>query len=122
MGLDIAIMQETKSWRVGSYSTFNLFRKRIAEIIGFNLDDMKGFGGTKEWGDQPFKELLNHSDCDGELNQGDCEDLKEDFKKWDRRIIQALERDGDSSSLWIWNQFKESIKEVSENGGIIYFC
>lgn len=56
----------------GAYSSFNRFRHSLASQIGINLDEYIGYGekGTKELysiehGIQP---LLNHSDCDGELN------------------------------------------------------
>jgi hypothetical protein len=47
-----------------------------------SLDNYKGFSfsGIFEFpATMPFLELINHSDCDGELNYGDCLELNEDF-------------------------------------------
>ncbi|HZZ77145.1 MAG TPA: hypothetical protein VFE62_01420 [Gemmataceae bacterium] len=57
-----------------SYSGFHAFRKRLASTLGLDLDDMKGFGGDRSWEDvtDHIKELLDHSDCDGELSPEAC--------------------------------------------------
>jgi hypothetical protein len=57
-----------------SYSGFNAFRRRLANEIGMNLDEMIGFGGDRAWEefDDPILPLLNHSDCDGILTPEEC--------------------------------------------------
>lgn len=69
MGLDTT----HECWR-GSYSSFNTFRRMIANEIGENLDSFEGFGGTKSFEDlkHPIEPLLNHSDCDGFLTASEC--------------------------------------------------
>jgi hypothetical protein len=77
MGLDFCAHI---SWPVGkrahwSYSGFNQFRGRLAKEVGFNLDQMRGFGGDIEWSTLPPDDihlLLNHSDCEGELTAEEC--------------------------------------------------
>lgn len=69
MGLDFS--HTTAQW---SYTGFNSFRRAIALFEGFDLDDMKGFGGDRDWATvttdlEPF---LNHSDCDGQLTPDEC--------------------------------------------------
>ncbi len=69
MGIDFSHGQAR--W---SYGGFNNFRQRLAQILGFNLNDMIGFGGDLSW-DQvhdPIKDLLDHSDCDGDLSPEQC--------------------------------------------------
>lgn len=62
-----------------SYSGFGDFRRRLANEEGFDLGDMKGFGGDREWhtsnGDRvtTLEPLLNHSDCDGYLSAYEAE-------------------------------------------------
>lgn len=74
MGLDIR--PGDASW---SYRGFHEFRKRLAAAEGFDLDMMRGFGGSREWettnGDHftPLAPLLHHSDCDGYLESEECE-------------------------------------------------
>lgn len=60
------------SW---SYSGFSRARHQLAIAVGVNLDEMIGFGGTKEWPDSdtlPLVYLLHHSDCDGDLSPDQC--------------------------------------------------
>lgn len=65
MGLDT-----THDCWTGSYSSFGSFRRALAEAVGIDLQEMQGFGGTKEWPStesEPLVYLLNHSDCDGQI-------------------------------------------------------
>ena len=105
MGLDTT----HNCWH-GPYSSFNRFRKSLAEQIGINLDDYYGYGGdgTKELEsiEHDLMPLFNHSDCDGELTVEESklivsglnnvldnfnEDLDSDFN-FKEKIIQF--RDG----------------------------
>ncbi len=72
MGLDTT----HNAWH-GPYSSFMAFRRKIAEKIGINLDEMEGFATTGE--PKKFSEythdvipLLDHSDCDGILTPEEC--------------------------------------------------
>jgi hypothetical protein len=85
--------QDHESIGVGaqwSYSGFNSFRQRLAADIGIDLTQMDGFGGEQRSWDtvnDPLKDLLNHSDCDGHLTAEQCAvigpRLKELAEKWD---------------------------------------
>lgn len=57
-----------------SYSAFHKFRKRLAEEIGIDLEQMEGFGGRRTFYtvSDPIKHLLDHSDCDGNLDPHQC--------------------------------------------------
>lgn len=85
MGLDISCDCDNISFRAGSYSGFSNFRRCLAVAVGINLGEMQGFTAdheAKQWtGEEPFYELLYHSDCDGELSVEECTKLKEDFDK-----------------------------------------
>ncbi|WAH35012.1 hypothetical protein [Alicyclobacillus dauci] len=83
-----------------AYSGFMRFRRRLAEQIGFALDEMEGFGGTRSFDEMvdDIKPLLDHSDCDGELTPEECKQvaprLRELVSGWlddDRDKIQALD-------------------------------
>lgn len=94
MGLDFTHCEAR--W---SYGSFNNFRRKLAECIGMNLDAMQGFGG-----DIPFENydddiipLLDHSDCEDEIQPEVCKTvaarLKELVRNWpddDRDKINAL--------------------------------
>ena len=103
--MGIAFSHGEASW---SYSGFHRFRKRIAESININLEEMEGFTKNgKSWGtvNDDIKLLLNHSDCDGILTIFECEKIiprlsqiiniwgnKEDFYDYDKdRGIMLIE-------------------------------
>jgi hypothetical protein len=99
MGLDIYISKPERvtSW---SYSYFHAFRRRLAREIGIDLDQMEGFvdprpeGGlalavaAQSWDGikDPIVPFLNHSDCDGEIGEQECEKigprLRELVQRW----------------------------------------
>lgn len=76
MGLDTT----HNCWQ-GSYSSFNTFRYELAKLINVNLDEYLGYSdnGTKHLEDinHGIMPLLNHSDCDGELNVNECKQIVE---------------------------------------------
>jgi hypothetical protein len=103
MGVDFWI--EAKPEYTGccwSYCGFNDFRKRLAESIGINLDEMKGFcNDGKEWPDpkkEPLVYFLDHSDCDGELLPEECravwKRLHEVVSEWSDRALDYDRKKG----------------------------
>lgn len=73
MGLDTS----HNCWH-GSYTAFGLWRSEIARVIGISLDSMEGFSESPSaipWENlvpNPIHELLNHSDCEGEIPWESC--------------------------------------------------
>lgn len=76
MGLDLRVKgYHTDNTKIGSYTGFNDFREIWAQHLGFNLGEMVGFGGEKEWTTEPLQCFFNHSDCDGELSVAECREI-----------------------------------------------
>ncbi|MGG1659520.1 hypothetical protein [Brevibacillus sp. NRS-1366] len=95
MGLDFSHCEAR--W---AYSGFHRFRRRLAEMIGFDLESMKGFGGERSWDEieDPIVPFLNHSDCDGILTAVECslvyprlEQLIQHWNDTDMDKIRALD-------------------------------
>jgi len=61
--------------KISSYSGFHEFRKAWANLLGFSLEQMDGFGGTTQWDRQPLRCFFDHSDCDGEIAWQDAEHI-----------------------------------------------
>jgi len=81
MGLDVSCECGAYGFRAGSYSGFHYWRVKLAKSVGIELDKMSGFGGSVIWTeDEPHYELLDHSDCEGEITAQQCEKLLEDFE------------------------------------------
>jgi hypothetical protein len=59
------------SW---SYSGFHMFREWLARAEGFDLAEMRGFGGGRAWSDVTtvLAPLLAHPDHDGDLAPAQC--------------------------------------------------
>jgi len=94
-----------------SYSGFHSFRKKLADEMGIDLDEMDGFKTENNtplgkpmpgisWGTikDDIKYLLYHSDCDGQLSSLRCKKiiprLRKLIKSWsgdDYDKQQALE-------------------------------
>ena len=110
MGLDFS--HGEAHW---AYSSFNRFRERLAQIAGFNLRDMQGFTDPpvigKDWDNitDPIKDLLNHSDCDGELTPTQCVTIIPRLGK----MIKGWEDDDydKQNASNLINGMKEAIKE-----------
>lgn len=93
MGLDFRVSSVEIPWEEcphWTYSGFNSFREKLAEMIGMDLRSMVGFGGLDKWDefmDEPICPFLNHSDCDGILTPDECKrvapQLKELLEKLD---------------------------------------
>lgn len=90
MGLDFS--HTDARW---SYGGFGNFRRRLANEIGMNLDDMEGFGGNIPFHiyQDDIIPLLNHSDCDGELTPEECKQVAPRL----RELVSGWEDDYDKS-------------------------
>ncbi|MFE7093711.1 hypothetical protein [Streptomyces erythrochromogenes] len=58
-----------------SYSGFAAFRRQLARAEGFDLEEMRGFGGERPWSDvsTPLEPLLDRpDDGGGELSPTEC--------------------------------------------------
>jgi len=87
MGLDTS----HDCWH-GAYSAFHRWRVKLAEVAGYgNIDDYLGYGGDKDWPEDPLTVLLNHSDCDGEILSVDCTPLADRLEE----LLPALKLAGE---------------------------
>ena len=78
MGLDLYVVKGDEDFfgeRMSSYLGFHEFRKTWARLLGFDLEDMQGFGGTRPWTTEPLQCFFDHSDCEGEIAWQDAEQI-----------------------------------------------
>ena len=80
----------------GPYSSFNNFRRWLANQIGINLSDYAGYmhGGEKDLTtiDHPLMPLFNHSDCDGILTPDECRQIARGLKQ----VIDAAPKNNEN--------------------------
>ena len=139
MGLDImfARTEYEHAFRAGSYSGFGLFRDVLAVEEDIVLDEMYGFGGTRQWAsvETPLEPLLNHSDCDGEIYDWQAEQMLGRMKEiyslwknghfsWDRKYPKKKLSDEDKSwytdSLARWIKACERIANPDNNEYLLF--
>lgn len=78
MGLDLYVVKGDEGFfteRMSSYLGLHEFRTAWAQLLGFDLEDMQGFGGTQPWTTEPLQCFFDHSDCDGEISWQDAEQI-----------------------------------------------
>lgn len=72
MGLDLLVRDkrgtEVYAEKIASYGGFHEFRVAWAELLGFDLTQMQGFGGWQPWDGKPLRSFFNHSDCEGKIS------------------------------------------------------
>lgn len=89
MGLDICCKCGEIDFRAGSYSGFMRWRIILSELVGVDLRELWTNNSIKKReGDEPFYELLNHSDCDGTLPYKECKRLLPDFDKLEKELFK----------------------------------
>ena len=84
MGLDLCVIEGDERLfadRISSYSGFDDFRKEWARLLGFDLEDMDGFGGEKPWTIEPLQCFFDHSDCEGEISWQDAQQILAQARK-----------------------------------------
>lgn len=64
-------------FRAGAYSTYNRWREKLARFAGYTSQE-DCWSGTEG----PFWELINFSDCEGDLGTATCRKLLADFRSF----------------------------------------
>jgi hypothetical protein len=78
MGLDLRVVKRDEEFfgeRFSSYLGFHEFRTVWARWLGFDLEDMQGFGGLKPWTTEPLQWFFAHSDCEGKISWEDAQQI-----------------------------------------------
>ena len=98
--MGLSFRPEDASW---SYNGYADLRHRLALWEGIDLDEMKGFGGSVDWGDvvTALEPLLNSSDVHGFFTSSQCKQMiprlvailrDYDMSDYDRSNLSALVR------------------------------
>ena len=122
MGVDFRILRSEHVTGC-PYSTFNLFRARVAKAVGCDWSLMGALDSPESQkirGHGIFP-LLNHSDCDGELSTSECQSvgpaLREIASGWTNEADDA-EQDHKYFAL----RFADMCDEAAREFGRVEFC
>ena len=119
------------SFRAGSYSGYNAWRRSLAELIGYDYDQViesvqrsirrndnlnKVLGESEEAEVRiPFIELLFFSDCEGFIGPETSAKLAKDFADWEEKASK------DDFLYGRYQEWKEAF-ETASDGGCVVLC
>lgn len=103
------------------YGAFNNFRTKLAKEIGIDLDRMEGFvsdGCGLSWDKimDPIKDLLDHSDCDGDLTPKQCRTIAPRLKEL---VVDWSDEDPDKRKALL---LAEGMAWAAEQNEKFLFC
>lgn len=109
------------SFRAGSYGGYNWWREQLARLIGQTPDAI--WSNPDAHKDTPFVELIDFSDCDGQIGPDAARELAKDFAEWEERAMEFKTDDPDADDYWRgrYKLFKEAFEQAAE-GGVVVFC
>lgn len=103
------------SFRAGSYGNYNVWRRNLAKIAGYQEDGIECDEAAWKCSFGPFIELIYFSDCEGVINSEVSKKLLGDFELYEE---QAKKEDE-----WFYEKyshFKEAFKIASEKGLVVF--
>ena len=121
------------SFRAGSYSGYSGWRRNLAKMIGWEIEDLwrnvetlvqrnENLNDVLNENDRfsvdiPFIELLHFSDCEGFIGPKTSTKLHADFLEWDEKA-KAVDQG------YFYERYQEWTKafEVASDGGCVIFC
>ena len=123
------------SFRAGSYSGYGGWRKALAEMIGWKIEDLwrhvvtlaqrsENLNDVLNENDSfkvdiPFIEILHFSDCEGFIGPKTSAKLHADFLDWDEKASNF-----DSQNSYFYEKYQEWTEafKVASDGGCVIFC
>ena len=108
-------------FRAGSYSGYNSWRNKLAELAGYELGSYEQYG--REWPSHaatawkatsgPFWELINFSDCEGTIGPEASAKLLKDFQEFE---AEAEKIGGDFFEKY--QDLKQAFEMAAQNGAV----
>ena len=123
------------SFRAGSYSGYGNWRRTLAKMIGWEIENLwqhvetlvqrnENLNDVLNENDRfsvdiPFVELLHFSDCDGFIGPKTSAKLHSDFLEWDENA-----KNFDSQNSYFYEKYQEWTEafKVASDGGCVIFC
>ena len=104
-----------------SYGTYNRWRNDLAKLAGYPLTEYEGYMGESRKGyaagawdcdSGPFWELINFSDCEGDIGPSICAKLAIDFANYQDKANATQDEDFITS----YNNIRAAFDYASGNG------
>lgn len=117
-GLVLITVDHSLDFRVGSYSTYSIFRKELCRLVHEVEPDVIWDSDDGRF-ERDFEYLINFSDCEGIIGPSACKRLLQDFEKWEDKVLDAW-KDTGPRLYGNYIDFKQALEIGSE--GLIVFC
>lgn len=109
-------------FRAGSYSYYNRWRDRLAQLAGYPLGQYEKYGRKWDsfcvscWGGAsgPFAELINFSDCEGTIGTAVSTKLANDFADFQEKANKV----GEYGFPTLYNDFRRAFEMASDGGAV----
>ncbi len=95
------------------HGSFRSFRRTLAAMIGVRLEEMRGFGGQRDWSEigDPITPLLWRNDAGGELSPEESREVVDRLE-----TLMADERNRDQVIGDQWEELLAGLKEAADAG------
>jgi len=118
---------ESFHFRAGSYSGYNSWRRALCEAI-HGVSDVEFWKNEENFSGQPFYELINFSDCEGQIGPEVSEKLYQDFMDTEneKKFLDYCKAKFETEYLEEfyqanWEDFKKAF-EIARQGGLVQWC
>ena len=118
---------ESFHFRAGSYSGYNSWRRALCEAI-HGVSDVEFWKDAENFIGQPFYELINFSDCEGQIGPKVSEKLFQDFEnpENEKKFLDYCKTNFGTDYLEDfyqanWDDFKKAF-EIARQGGLVQWC
>ena len=108
---------ERHSFGCGSYSAYGVFRKTLAEVAG--EDPEAYWDSPDQMKDKPFYEMINFSDCSGEIGPVACYALYADFIQY-REQYHTMFKDDMYGKIRVYDDFTKAFQVGFQNRFVSY--
>ena len=114
-------LTESHSFRAGSYSGYNNWRRELCKImLGVVPEEL--WNNPDSWQGLPFFHLINHSDCEGAFGGPVAKSLFLDFVKHRHRAegLSAIHNEDPGWFLEVYDDFLRGFELAADDGILIF--
>lgn len=118
---------ESFHFRAGSYSGYNQWRRALCEAI-HGVTDSEFWKKEENFSGKSFYELINFSDCEGQIGPEVSEKLYQDFMdpENEKKFLDFCKANYESDYLEEfyqanWEDFKKAF-DLARQGGLVQWC
>jgi hypothetical protein len=108
--------ERVSHFHAGAYSSYNYWRNELCKAI-YGIAAEEWWKTPMAESDQPFAELIDMSDCEGDIGPSVCRKLADDFDKhYDK--LKEIEEVTDYDRL---DNFRNAFRTAGDNNGYVSF-